>query len=137
MHIWTISAGSGANITAGPLRPHVFGARLYLRDKSGVKEIRGQKQASGVYLFPIAPAQVDVVAAKDGFLFLTTRHVLHVGSPDLKWGWRYKLEQNGAASTASNGDGAALNLDGAGFYNSPLENFDEPVELSRETIIFA
>lgn len=136
MHIWKVN-NSALIVTSGPLRPHVFGSRLYFRDNAGVHDVSGTAQSNGTVTFNVGAAQVSTILSKQGFLFLTTRHVLHVGSPDLRWGWRYKLAQGGAHLTAVDGTGAPLPLDPQGFFNSPLEPLDEPVELSRETIAFA
>jgi hypothetical protein len=73
--------------------------------------------------------------AGEAYLFLITRQTLKPNSPDLRWGWRYRIGQGPQALTATDEDGNALSIDAVGFFNSPLEKFDQPVELSRETIV--
>lgn len=135
MHTWKVTSAA-LQVSAGPLRPHVFGARLYFRDQSGTHDISGVEQPDGTVLFGVSAAQSAVIYGKQGYLFLTTRHVLHVGSAELRWGWRYKLIQGGGALKAWDADGRPLALDGQGYFNSELMAFDQPVELSRETIVF-
>jgi hypothetical protein len=135
MHIW--NAGVAAvQLRVGSLRPNVFGARLYYRDNAGVTEIPGALQANGEYLFPVTRAQAQVIKDRDAYLFLTTRHVLHAGTSDLRWGWRYKVEKGAAALKATDADGDPIKLDANNYVRSSLESFDEAVELSRETIVF-
>ncbi len=136
MHIWNVGAVA-VQLRVGPLRPHVFGARLYFRDNAGVTEIPGVEQTNGEFLFPISKVQAQVIQARDAYLFLTTRHVLYVGSSDLRWGWRYKIEKGATILKATDADGDPIKLDANGYVRSSLEPFDEAVELSRETIIFA
>lgn len=134
MHVWKAAPGA-LQVRVGPLRPHIFGARLYFRHQNGVQEITGTQQSDDTALFDVSTAQVAEIHAKNAYLFVTTRHVLHPGSADLQWGWRYKLIQGPANLNAGDETGAALTLDGQGFFNSPLQPFDDPVELSRETVV--
>ena len=136
MHIWK-AASQPLKVQVGPMRPHVFGSRLHFRDQQGVTEIPGNVQADGTVVFDVTQAQVDDILNHVAFLFVTTRHVLHPGSADLRWGWRYKLTQKGDdLSAIADQEGNALVQDTDGFVNSALEPFDEPVEISRETITF-
>jgi hypothetical protein len=71
VHTWTVKEGE-AELRCGPLRPHVFGSRLYFRDQAGVEEIEGATQPDGTVSFRVSATQVGEVIAKKAYLFLTT-----------------------------------------------------------------
>jgi len=135
MHIWN-PAAAAAVVRASALRPCVFGSRLYYRDATSLTEITGTTQPDGTVQFAVTRAQVTAVKSNAAYLFITTRHVLHPGAPDLRWGWRYQVAQGNRRLRATDSDGTLLNLDAQGYLRSPLEPFDEQVEIGRETIAF-
>lgn len=134
MHVWDVGAGP-LQVEVGPLRPHVFEASLHLRDAKGMHRISGAQQ-NGMFLFNVSAKQVTEVLNKVAFLFVITKQAIHIGSPDLRWGWRYRLIQGPNNLSATDGVGTPLQLDQNGFFNSALEKFDETVETGRETIVF-
>lgn len=134
MHIWNASNGS-AELICGPRRPAVFEPNLFLRDSTGTNPVAGVKQ-NGTYLFSIPAATVQDMLNGQAYLFLITRQSPDPNSADLRWGWRYRISQGGQSLAAKDDEGNSLPLDPNGFFQSPLEKFDEPVELSRETIVF-
>ena len=134
MHIWKVDEGE-VTVAVGPLRPHVFGARLYFRDDNGVEDLRGAV-ADGIYTFAVSSEKAESIRNGDAYLFVTTRHVLHPGSADLRWGWRYRCQSGAGNSDVTDGSGISLDLDTDSFLRSNLERFDEPVEIGRETIVF-
>lgn len=133
MHIWNASPGA-LELTCGALRPSVFEPLLYLRDGNGTHSLTGTKQ-NGTYLFQIPAATVQDMLGGNAYLFLITQQSPKPQTPDLRWGWRYRLSQGQQQLSATDQDGASLSLDPDGFFNSPLEKYDEVVELSRETIV--
>ena len=135
MHTWNGAAGD-LQLLVGPRRPHVFIADLTFVNGDQQSVLQGVDQDDGTVLFEVAADQVDVLLNSPAYLFLVTSHTLNVGAPDNRWGWRYRLFQNGAPLVGTSDSGSPLVLDGDGFFNSGLFAFGAAQQaFSRKAIL--
>lgn len=138
-HLWNVANGA-AKLTAGPLRPHIFGPNtLVFRDAAGNHGINGSELANGEHEFILQP---DLISAllntpdtdKLPYLFLQTAHVMHNGAVDKRWGWRYLLTGTAGGSGAKDVNGTPLNLDSKGYFRTDKRKFTGPFATDAATI---
>jgi len=136
MHQWKVQSGVPAIVLVRSTRPNIFAAKvLHIRAGETPEEIPATVSL-GVTRAELDVNRVNAILGP-GILAISTMHTLGLSTVDLGWGWRYRIDQDGAPSpVAISPDGDSLPVDSDGFVLGGQGQFATPFKPDGHPINF-